>query len=151
MYAKIKIEKFKPAVMNSLLLFLAGMVWMCVGIVLMFLGFLWLNISPNVNFYGFAGAGVAVALLVHHFGFLKIVNINLKRILQSNDKKCVFSFIPWKSYVIIAVMATMGAILRHSVIPKPYLAIVYIGIGLALILSSFRYIRIFFAEIRKRE
>ena len=53
------------------------------------------------------------------------------------------------SYIIIAVMIIMGTLLRHSEIPKPYLAILYTGIGFALILSSIRYIRIFIKEIRK--
>jgi hypothetical protein len=95
----------------------------------------------------FAGAGVVLALLVHHFGFLKIVDKNLERILPMHGMRCLFSFIPWKSYFIIAIMITMGATLRHSAIPKQYLAIVYLGIGLALILSSVRYIRVFFREI----
>ena len=68
-----------------------------------------------------------------------------------DDKKCVFSFISWKSYLIIAVMIAVGTILRHSAIPKQYLAILYIGIGLALILSSVRYMRIFLREIRRQK
>jgi hypothetical protein len=94
---------------------------------------------------------VIAALIVHHFGFLKIVNTNIERIFQTNEKKCLFSFIPSRSYLIIAVMITLGVILRHSSIPKQYLSILYIGIGLALILSSVRYLRIFFREIRKIE
>jgi len=68
-----------------------------------------------------------------------------------DDKKCVFSFISWKSYLIIAIMIAMGAILRRSAIPKQYLAVLYIGIGLALILSSVRYMRVFLREIRRQE
>jgi hypothetical protein len=145
----IKIEKYRPAARNSSLIFLSGIVWICVGIMLLIYAFSWLSMAPNINIYFFLCSGVILALLVHHFGFLKIVNINLKRILQTNDKKCLFSFIALKSYLIIAVMITLGAILRHSVIPKRYLSILYIGIGLALILSSVRYMRIFFREIRK--
>ena len=47
-------------------------------------------------------------------------------------------------------MIAMGAILRHSPIPKGYLAILYTGIGLALVLSSVRYMRVFLKEIRGR-
>ncbi len=142
-----KRDKYKPAVTKSVLLFLAGFLWGCVGTMLLFLAFSWLSKVSNINIYLFGGAGVALALLVHHFGFLKIVDKNLERILPMDEKKCLFSFIPWKSYLIIVVMITMGAILRHSVIPKQYLAILYTGIGLALILSSVRYMRVFFREI----
>lgn len=61
---------------------------------------------------------------------------------------CVFSFMPWKSYLIILIMMAMGVTLRHSAIPKHYLAILYTCIGLALILSSMRYMRAFLKEVR---
>ncbi len=141
-----KRDKYKPAVTNNVLLFLAGIVWVSVGIMLLFMAFSWLSAASNINIYLFAGAGFVLALLVHHFGFLKIADKNLQRILLMDDKKCVFSFIPWKSYLIIVVMVTMGTALRHSAIPKQYLAILYTTIGLALILSSVRYIRVFFMQ-----
>ena len=100
-----------------------------------------------MNNYVFVGAGVVLGLLAHHFGFLRIADRNLERILPMKEKKCVFSFITWQSYLIIAVMIAMGTILRHSAIPKQYLAILYTGIGLALILSSVRYMRVFFEEV----
>jgi len=143
-------DKYKPAVTKNVLLFLAGFVWTCVGTMLLFLAFSWLSKASNVNRTVFASAGVVLALLVHHFGFLRIVDKNLKRILPMDDKKCVFSFISWKSYLIIAVMIAMGTTLRRSAIPKQYLAVVYIGIGLALILSSVRYMRVLLREIRRQ-
>lgn len=97
------------------------------------------------------GRGVLLALLVHHLGFLKIVDKNLKRIHQMNGVRCLFAFIPWKSYLIVAVMVIMGGVLRYSMIPKRELAILYIGIGLALILSSVRYIRIFYKEMLNKK
>jgi hypothetical protein len=64
-------------------------------------------------------------------------------------KKCVFSFMSWKSYILVAVMVTMGVMLRHSPIPKTYLSVLYIGIGLSLILSSVRYMRVFLSQLGK--
>lgn len=142
-------QKYKPAVTKNVLIFLAGSIWGCVGAMLLWLAFSWLSEVADVNVYLFAGVGIVVALLAHHFGFLRIVDRNLERILPMNEKKCMFAFIPWKSYLIIMVMITMGAILRHSMIPKQYLAVLYTGIGLALILSSVRYIRVFIREIRR--
>lgn len=144
-----KLEKYKPAVKRNFLLLIAGIVWECVGIMLLILAFSWLSASSNKNIYTVVGAGVALALLAHHFGFLRIVDKNLKRILPMDEKKCLFSFIPWKSYLVIVIMISMGVLLRHSAIPKEHLAILYIGIGLALILSSIRYIRTFYKEIKR--
>ena len=116
---------------------------------LLFFAFSWLSAAPKSDLYLYSGAGILLALMVHHFGFLKIAEKNMSRILELKGKRCFFAFIPWKSYLIIGVMVAMGAILRHSMIPKKSLAILYIGIGLALILSSVRYIRMFYREICK--
>jgi hypothetical protein len=80
---------------------------------------------------------------------LKIVDKNLGRILSMEGKRCAFSFLTWKSYVMVALMIAMGAVLRHSPIPKPYLAMLYIGIGLALVLSSIRYLRVLLGQFRE--
>ncbi len=144
-----KIAKIKPAVNKRVLLFLAGFMWFGVGTMLLFLSFFWLKAFQVHGSFLVGGIGVAVALIVHHFGFLKIVDKNLSRILPMEGTKCIFSFITWKSYIIVAVMVAMGALLRHSPIPKPYLSMLYIGIGLALILSSVRYLRVFLSQLRK--
>jgi hypothetical protein len=146
-----KIAKIKPAVNKRVLLFLAGFMWLGVGTMLLFLSFSWLNAFRARGSFLFGGIGLIVALVVHHFGFLKIVDKNLGRILPMEGTKCVFSFITWKSYIIVAVMVAMGALLRHSPIPKPYLSILYIGIGMALLLSSLRYLRVLLSQIRKNQ
>ncbi len=144
-----RIANIKPAVNKEVLLFLAGFMWFGVGTMLLLLSFLWLNAFQVSGSFMFGGIGVAVALVVHHFGFLKIVDKNLGRILPMEGTKCVFSFITWKSYIIVAVMIAMGTLLRHSPIPKSYLSMLYIGIGLALILSSLRYLRVLIRQIGK--
>jgi len=145
-----KMAKIKPAVNKRVLLFLAGLMWLSVGAMLLYLSFSWLNASHAHGAFIFAGIGVVVALLVHHFGFLKIVDKNLGRILPMEGSKCVFAFMTWKSYILVAIMVAMGILLRHSPIPKPYLSIIYIGIGLALLLSSIRYLRILLSQMSRR-
>ena len=145
----LRITNIKPAVNKEVLLFLAGFVWFGVGAMLLFLSFFWLNAFQVHGSVLFCAIGVAIAIVVHHFGFLKIVDKNLGRILPMEGTKCIFSFITWKSYIIVAVMVAMGTLLRHSPIPKPYLSMLYIGIGLALILSSVRYLKVLMGQIRK--
>jgi len=146
-----KVAKIKPAVNKEVLLFLAGFMWFGVGTMLLFLSFSWLKAFQVHGSFMYCAIGVAVALLVHHFGFLKIVDRNLGRILPMEGTRCIFSFMTWKSYIMVAVMIAMGTLLRHSPIPKPYLSILYIGIGLALILSSIRYLRTLMRQIRKSQ
>jgi hypothetical protein len=144
-----KIDRIKPAVDKSALIFLSFFVWVVVGTMLLLLAYSWLKASRGNSPFLFAGVGVGAALVIHHFGFLKIVDKNLGRIMPMEGKKCVFSFMTWKSYIMVAVMVTMGALLRHSAIPKTYLSILYIGIGLSLILSSIRYLRVLLSQLRK--
>jgi di/tricarboxylate transporter len=149
--AKERSSAYMLKVHKNVLLFLAGIVWLLVGTMLLLFALLWLCRGPHIHDYVFAFVGIAAALLIHHLGFLKIVDKNVKRILPMDRKKSIFSFVPWKSYIIIAFMIALGALLRHSSIPKHYLAVVYISIGLALVLSSVRYFRIYFTKILRSE
>ena len=145
-----KRDRFKPAVNKTILLLIAGLTWLCVGAMLLHFAYSWLHDSDRFLTMVISGSGILVALFVHHFGFLKLADKNIERILPMAEKKCIFSFITWKSYILIIVMVTMGMLLRQSAVPKQYLAILYAGIGSALILSSIRYIRIFIAEVRNK-
>jgi hypothetical protein len=146
---KRNIAKLKPAVDKRVLLFLAGFMWVGVGAMLLFLSYSWLNAFHAPGSLVFEAIGVAAALVIHHFGFLKIVDKNLGRILPMEGKRCVFSFLSWKSYLMVALMIAMGVLLRHSPIPKPYLSVLYTAIGLALVLSSVRYLRVLVSQFRK--
>jgi hypothetical protein len=144
-----KREKFKPGVDRDVLLLLAGLMWVCVGTMLLTFSYSWLHASQEGASLVWAGAGVFLAMGIHHFGFLRVVDKNLGRILPMEGKKCLFSFMTWQSYLIVGVMVVLGVLLRHSPIPKRYLSILYTGIGLALILSSVRYLRALLSQLRK--
>jgi hypothetical protein len=144
-------EKWKPGVPKSALLLIAGLTWIGVGVMLDGWSYFWLKHENPSSFLLLSGSGFVLALIIHHFGFLRIVDKNLGRIMPMEGKQCVFSFMPWKSYVLILIMIIFGYILRHSSIPKSYLAIVYTGIGTALILSSLRYLLYLFREIKNKD
>jgi hypothetical protein len=137
--------KFKPEVDKKILVLLAGLMWCGVGIMLVAFAISWLNKYEGNGVLLFYIGGFIAAMPIHHFGFLKIADKNLNRLLPLTEKKCIFSFMTWRSYVIVLIMVSMGIILKHSAIPKQYLSILYNGIGLALFLSGIRYFRFFFA------
>jgi len=139
-----------PHVTGNFLILLAGYTWVAVGLMLIYRGCSWLATAPEANWLLPAGSGVFAGLLIHHFGFLKIVNRNLARINQLGEKAPVTSFIPLKSYLITAAMIVAGTLLRHSDIPKYYLTVLYCAIGSALILSSIRYLRTCIMRYRNR-
>ncbi len=134
-------NSFKPSAKKHTLLLLAGAMWIAGGIMLCFMAYKWLKAYEGNSALLFAGTGLSCSLIIHHFGFLRVVDKNLGRIMQMEGKPCIFSFMSWKSYLIVLVMVSAGIALRHSPIPKEYLSVLYLGIGAALILSSIRYIR----------
>jgi hypothetical protein len=134
-------DRFKPSATKHMLFLLAGTIWVAAGSMLCFMAYRWLKECEGNNTILFAGTGLSFSLIIHHFGFLRVVDKNLGRIMQMEEKPCLFSFISLKSYLIVLVMVSAGIALRHSQIPKEYLSVLYLGIGAALILSSIRYLR----------
>lgn len=133
--------RFKPGVDKRVLVYLSGLMWISVGFMLCSLAWRWMAAYQGRLWFLFPAAGIMAAMLIHHFGFLKLANKNITRIDAMKGRPCLFSFLSWKSYVLVALMITIGITLRHSPLPKQWLSIVYIGIGLALALSSIRYFR----------
>ena len=144
-----KRNKFDPAVDKKFLIALSGILWSVVGISLCNLAVGWLSESASQNTSLLGAGGILLAMLIHHFGFLRIVDKNIERILSKSGRVCVFAFQPWKSYLLILIMVAMGMFLRNSAMPKHYLAVIYIGFGGAMLLSSLRYHRNFFKLIRR--
>jgi len=142
--------KFRPAVDKKVLVLLASLMWCGVGIMLIGYSVSWLVSLSLEDQLIFGSVGFIAALPIHHFGFLRIADKNLKRLLPLTEKKCLFSFMTWKSYLIVPVMVSMGILLRHSPLPKSYLSIIYIGIGFGLFLSGIRYFRFFIILLATR-
>lgn len=134
--------KYNPAVEKPVLLLLSGLMWLAVGIMLNTLAFIWLKAFGNIYSFVFAIVGISAGICISIFGFSKIVKKNIVRISLMNGKRCVFSFMAWKSYILVIFMITLGITLRHSSLPKQYLSVIYIGIGLALILSGSKYFKV---------
>lgn len=142
------IKKFTPSVPKFYLLLFSGLMWMIVGIILNRLAIQWLLDISQSKALIFASSGLVSGLLIHFLGFSKVANKNIKRIEQRPGKSCAFSFLSWKSYILVAFMMTLGITLRNSEIPKSYLAIMYIGIGTGLFLSSFSYFKTSYSSFK---
>lgn len=135
-------SKLKPAVNRKWLIVISGLMWSGVGIFLNILAYNWLKSFNNNQILISILIGLAVGLIIARFGFGNIANKNVNRILAYPKHACIFAFQEWRSYVLIAVMMSMGIFLRTTdLIPKSVLAPIYIGIGTALFLASFKYYR----------
>ncbi len=137
----MSLARLKPAVSKHLLLALAGLMWSTVGVMLCRIAYNWLTVIRSSWAIPLGLLGILLALAAYRFGFSGIARKNIDRICLLSDKGCVFAFQAWKSYLIIALMITLGIVLRDSPIPKHYLSVIYTTIGGALFLSSFHYYR----------
>jgi hypothetical protein len=145
------IKEITPMVDKKILILLSGLMWVGVGVMLISYAVSWLSLCSGREQLFFYAVGFLAAMPIHHFGFLKIADKNINRLLDLTEKKCVFSFMTWRSYIIVLIMVSMGLALRHSSLPKQYLSILYDGIGLGLFLSGIRYLRFFFRLLFARK
>jgi hypothetical protein len=131
----------KPAVSRRWLFALAGSMWSGVGVMLCRLAYGWLQPLNNLQAMTLTASGALMALLVYRFGFSKLATKNIRRIQQLAERVCLFAFQEWKSYPLVVFMIALGILLRRSAVPKPYLAVLYIGIGGGLLAASTLYYR----------
>jgi hypothetical protein len=136
------LKKMKPSVSKYWLIALAGLTWSTVGIILCRLAYIWLAVVPWSWSLPLGTISIISAIAAYRYGFSGIAIKNISRLCLLSDKSCLFSFQAWKSYLLIVFMIILGITLRHSPLPKHYLAIIYMTIGGALFLSSFHYYRL---------
>ena len=87
------INKFKPAVQKVWLQLVAGLMWFCVGMMLISLTFEWLKPVVLISMILLITAGILLAGLIYFFGFSKLAKKNIKRIIEiNNEKVCFFRF-----------------------------------------------------------
>jgi len=139
-------QKIKPSIDKKWLHLTAGLMWSGVGIFLCSLAYGWLVPVDIIPTLLLALSGVLLAIVIYKFGFSKLAKENIYRIIDLPAKKpCIFAFQSWTSYPLVAVMISLGIFLRtSSLIPKPYLAAMYLGIGSSLFLASFHYYHFLF-------
>jgi hypothetical protein len=115
--------------------------WSTVGLMMCITGAGWLVPEGFLRGAGFELAGVVLAVVAGRWGFSGIALKNIMRLRRLPDRGCFFAFQAWKSYLLITIMVALGITLRHSSIPKSFLAVLYTAIGGALLVGSFHYYR----------
>ncbi|MBI4404335.1 MAG: hypothetical protein HY537_09255 [Deltaproteobacteria bacterium] len=123
------------------LVLLAGALWLAVGMMLLRLSYQWLEPFEFSEIWTNVMIGIVLAVLACRFLFVPIALKNIDRLIHLSGKLSVYRFMPLKSYFIVFLMITLGISLRHSPVPKHWLAIPYLTMGLALFGSSLCYFR----------
>ncbi len=138
------INRLKPAAHRKWLILLSGLTWAGVGIFLSYLSVKWMRAYDWRTIAIVYAIGISFGFIKAFFVFNKVSQRNIERILKLPEHTCVFAFQDLKSYGLVVVMMGTGIYLRHNPsIPKYYLAPVYVAVGMALFISSFRYFRHF--------
>lgn len=133
------LQRWRPAVHKHWLVFASAAMWSGVGLRLSLLAFGWLQPFPLKETVLLSSVGFMLALFIYLFGFSRLAERNIARIESMSGEVCIFAFQKWSSYVLVAVMMTLGMLMRHSAFPRSLLAAMYTGIGLALFLASLHY------------
>lgn len=130
---------YQPTVKKVWLFWIAGAMWSGVGLMLCSLAYGWLAEMHSSAGVWIGLSGALLALIAYRFGFAKIAQKNIDRLHSLLERASLFAFMPLKSYLMVAFMMALGMVLRHSALPRPYLAEVYTIMGGALFLSSIHY------------
>jgi len=148
-----RINTLKPGVDKFWLFVVASLIWSGVGIYLDYLAYGWLRPVEISQALLFLMSGILLAVVIYAIMFKRFADLNILRIRDlTGDKICVFAFQRWTSYPLVVVMISLGIFLRmYSPIPKPYLAVLYLGIGTSLFLASLRYYRFMFSIRRQAD
>jgi tellurite resistance protein TehA-like permease len=132
-------RRFTPAVPRRARMIVAGLAWSGAGLMLLSWAVRWLEATPLVLASVLAVAGIAIAVGAWFALFRRLARTNVARLEAAPRLACIFGFQPIKSYLIMGAMIALGVTLRHSAVPRPELAVVYLAIGGALLLASFSY------------
>ena len=135
------LAKLNPVVGKAWLQLTAGLMWSGVGIMLIAIASRWLKLANGLTLFLILLGGLALAAAIYLFGFSKMARKNIHRIdAYVEDRVCLFAFQKWTSYPLVVFMVFLGIYLRvYSPVPKPLLAVLYIGIGGSLFASSVHY------------
>ena len=135
------IDKLKPSVPKRWLFFAAAAVW---GFAAWRVLMLALKYAPAAPFpvWEVILAGLIGFALFFNYVFLKVSRKYIQRIAcLSNENPCLFAFFGWKSYLLIAGMASMGIIFaRFHLLPMFLQGIFYIALGGSLLMSAMMFI-----------
>ena len=130
------VSRLKPASSRRTRLLLAGLMWTGVGIGLFEAGAHWLFSAPPGRAALVLAAAAAAGWAKGHFLLRGRAEANAARIVASDDGRCAGGAFSWRAWLFVVAMMGVGAVLRHSVVPRILLGSVYAAVGVALVTAS---------------
>ncbi|MFP4167645.1 MAG: hypothetical protein ACLFSY_02180 [Desulfonatronovibrionaceae bacterium] len=140
-------NRFYPAIHRRRLYILAALLWTAAGVLLVARALSSLAPLSAKAAGPLIGAGIVLGAVGYLGPFSSLARKNMRRIREKPDRSCAFGFQAGKSYFLIGGMIILGLALKNSFLPVKYLAVLYLAVGTALLLSTLLYYpRIFGAE-----
>jgi hypothetical protein len=131
------IDRMKPAVPRRALFVLGGLVWGAAGVMLAWRG--WETLAgAGLPGWVAVASGVVLGLVFFRLLFRRIADRVIGRIRSlPHERPCLFSFLDWRGYAMMAIMISTGVFLRTSgAVPSPVLGTLYVTMSVALLVSS---------------
>ncbi|MBK6345758.1 MAG: hypothetical protein IPN08_06340 [Bacteroidales bacterium] len=131
----------KPSVPKRWLFFVGASVWGFAAYRVLLLAIRFVPEAPfpqwEVIILGIAGLAV-----FFNFVFLRVSRKYIRRIACLRQQNpCIFAFFGWKSYLLIALMSSMGILFaRFHLLPLFLQGIFYIALGGSLLLSALMFL-----------
>ncbi|MBT3318104.1 hypothetical protein HN388_08975, partial [bacterium] len=122
------------------LLKLAGIMWICVGGLLLTRAVGWLGIGSPGQAILYVTAGILLGILQYRKVFSTLTDKYIDRINSLPEKAFVLLCFAPRTWVIITSMSLMGIFLRNSSIPKLLLTAPYIMMAICLIAGGVQFV-----------
>jgi hypothetical protein len=130
------VERFKPAASIRSRLLVAALIWTVVGAGLFVAGANWAVVGQG----GRGWAGMGLALLAGWFKGRYLLSgraaANARRIVAAGEGKCLGGVFDGSAWLLVLAMIGLGFVLRHSAVPRPWIGLIYVAVGTALMLAS---------------
>lgn len=120
---------------NKYLLLIAAIVWLIAGFNVLKIGVeTYINYVTVINLL----LSLVVFLVFWIMVFSKLVKKHTLRISSyESEKQWFYLFFDLKSFIIMAIMMTMGIVIRYyALLPAVFIAVFYTGLGSALALAG---------------
>jgi hypothetical protein len=129
----MSIAHLKPNASLKTRIFMAALLWSCIGLLLISRGAMAISGSGYgwlILFALLVGQGKSWAILD------RVAVKNMVRIFEQGEYSCLGGIYSWKTWALVAGMIVLGKLLRSSPLPVWLIGSIYVAVGWALFWSS---------------
>jgi MFS family permease len=130
------VQRLAPRASRRTRLLVAALVWTGIGIGLLAAGLRWTFLAPSAAWRAALPIALAVGWLKGRYVLAPRAAANASRILASAESRCIGGAFSWGAWLFAVGMMLLGITLRHSLVPRPWLGLLYAAVGTALVVAG---------------